>query len=188
MAQDVRIVRFDAPGPRLRAKSVRDLKPDAIDLAAITAGLTTVLRRYRRSGVAAPVIGHSVRMIALDTTGMCQVRRLSGVESGVVVHCDPEITPLAAETVEDYETCVGLPRMTGSVARPSRIRYRATTSSGEPVDWELFGRAARVVAHQVDHLDGVLFLDHADPTSVAPLPRPLRDDLDDDRTTAGFAE
>ncbi|WP_280477211.1 peptide deformylase [Nocardia asiatica] len=158
---------------------------DTIDIAAVTAGLTTALTQYQRSGMAAPVIGTSVRMIALDADGMCQVRRLSGVKSGVVVHLDPEITPLAGEIVENYETCVSIPRTTGLVARPSRIRYRAITSSGDPVDWELFGRAARVVAHQVDHLDGVLFLDHADPSSVATLPGLSRGDSDDDRT-GGF--
>ncbi|MBF6337187.1 peptide deformylase [Nocardia abscessus] len=176
MPQDVRIIRLDEPGLRVPATSVRDPGSDAIDLAAVAAGLTTALTRYQRSGMAAPVIGTAVRMIALDVDGMCQVRRLSGVASGAVVHFDPEITPLAGEMAEDYETCVSIPRTTGLVARPSRIRYRATTSSGEPVDWELFGRAARVVAHQVDHLDGVLFLDHADPSSVASMPRLSRDD------------
>ncbi|MFE7746926.1 peptide deformylase [Nocardia sp. NPDC057455] len=185
MPQDVRIVGFDEPALRVPAAFLRDLGSDAVDLAAITAGLSTALRRYQRSGMAAPVIGTPVRMIALDTTGMCQVRRLSGVEAGVVVHSDPEITPLAWETVADYETCVSIPRMTGLVTRPARIRYRATTSSGEPVDWELIGRAARVVAHQVDHLDGVLFLDRADPNSVAAAPRLLRDDSGGDHSAVG---
>ncbi|WP_157172864.1 peptide deformylase [Nocardia exalbida] len=177
---------FDEPALRVPATFVRDLGSDAVDLAAITARLSTALTRYQRSGISAPVIGTPVRMIALDTTGMCQVRRLSGVEAGVVVHYDPEITPLAAETVEDYETCVSIPRVTGLVARSARIRYRATTSSGEPVDWELFGRAARVVAHQVDHLDGVLLLDRADPSSVAASPRLPHDcSGGGDRTAAG---
>ncbi|WP_280265313.1 peptide deformylase [Nocardia wallacei] len=167
------IARIGHPILRRLSASVGADGLEKFDLDELSRCLSAVLHRYRADGTAAPLVGTAVRVIAVDPANMCQVRRLSGVESGVLVHYDPELTPLAAETVLDYEACLCIPGVVGAVARPSSIHYRATTGDGEQVDWELHGRAARVVAHQVDHLDGVLFLDRAEPRSLC-TPRALR--------------
>ena len=70
---------------------------------------------------------------------------------------NPEITPLDDEIVEGWEACLSVPGLTGWVPRHARIAYRAFTPEGERIEREASGFHARVVQHECDHLDGVLY-------------------------------
>jgi len=75
----------------------------------------------------------------------------------LTVLVNPEITVLDDVLESGVEGCLSLPGMSGDVARPSHIRVRALDLNGDPLDYEAEGFHARVVQHECDHLDGVLY-------------------------------
>lgn len=88
---------------------------------------------------------------------------------------NPQVTPLGEEQESDWEGCLSVPDLRGLVPRFHRIRLQALTRRGEPLDRELEGWPARVVQHELDHLDGKVFLDRMpDLTSLSFLPEWLR--------------
>ncbi len=70
---------------------------------------------------------------------------------------NPVIEPLGAEEEEGWEGCLSVPGMRGWVPRIARIRYRGVDAEGRPVEREASGFHARVVQHECDHLDGILY-------------------------------
>ena len=80
----------------------------------------------------------------------------SAIESPTVL-INPEIEPIGESMVEDMEACLSLPGLAGMVPRHDRIRYRWTDTEGRPHECEAWGFHARVVQHECDHLDGILY-------------------------------
>jgi len=70
---------------------------------------------------------------------------------------NPVITPLGDEAEEGWEGCLSVPGMRGVVPRFKRLRYRGFDESGKPIDRSVEGFHARVVQHECDHLDGILY-------------------------------
>lgn len=91
-------------------------------------------------------------------------------ETGPIFLVNPVITPLGPEKRSGYEGCLSLPGLRGRVDRFVRIRVVALGRDGRPFAFEAEGWAARVVQHECDHLDAVLYIDRADPKSMAFLP------------------
>ena len=80
---------------------------------------------------------------------------------------NPEITPTTDETFEGNEGCLSVPNLRGNVRRFTGVRVRAWDRHGKDLDFEMKGLSAGTFQHEVDHLDGVLFVDRADPRSLA---------------------
>ena len=80
------------------------------------------------------------------------------VNHGLLVLIDPELDEPEGETV-GREGCLSVPDLTGSVRRAARLRLRAMDQDGQPWEWRLEGFEAVVAQHEVDHLEGTLFLD-----------------------------
>ena len=76
-----------------------------------------------------------------------------------VVIINPEISPIGSGVEEDWEGCLSIPDIRGRVSRPTDIRIRALDRHGKPISMTADGFPARVMQHETDHLDGVLFLD-----------------------------
>ncbi|MFZ4405688.1 MAG: peptide deformylase [Paracraurococcus sp.] len=77
--------------------------------------------------------------------------------AGVSVLMNPELEALDDETESAWEGCLSIPGLRGCVTRPRRIRYRGLDSTGAPVTGEAEGMTARVMQHETDHLDGVMY-------------------------------
>lgn len=130
------------------------------------------------TGLAAPQVHVSRRVVVL----------IVDEDIGPMFLINPVITPLGTSTRSGYEGCLSLPSMRGRVERPDAIRVVALDQNGKPLRFEAHGWAARVVQHECDHLDGVLYIDRADPLSLAFLPEyrrhgpliPSDEDEDDD--------
>ena len=103
-------------------------------------------------GLAAPQVGVELRMAVVD---------LSVGEDPDQLHVlvNPEVVEEAGRTVE-MEGCLSLPEISDKVPRPQRIRIRARAVDGEPFELEAEDWLARAILHEIDHLDGVLFVDH----------------------------
>ena len=76
-----------------------------------------------------------------------------------VVIINPEITPIGADVEEDWEGCLSIPDIRGRVSRANDIKVRALDRRGKPISMTAGGFPARVIQHETDHLDGVLFFD-----------------------------
>ncbi len=115
-------------------------------------------------GLAAPQIGVARRIIAVDVTGHPKAT----TAHGPLVIIDPKI--LASDGSEiGREGCLSLPSITADVARAVRIHVKGLTILGEEVGAETSGFEARVIQHEIDHLDGILILDRvASPAEIFP--------------------
>lgn len=130
---------------------------DAIDDAAraLAVDLIDTMRASPACvGLAAPQIGVSVRAFALDVTG----HRKAQSCHGELVLFNPEIL-LAHGPVTAREGCMSVPDLTGDVARATRLVVRGLTPGGTDRVLQVDAFEARAVLHEIDHLDGLLFLD-----------------------------
>ncbi len=103
-------------------------------------------------GLAAPQIGVLKRLVVID------VNR-EDLDSKPLVLINPEIQSLEGEIV-DEEACLSIPDVTADVKRAEKVAVAALNLDGEPISIEGEGFFARVLQHEIDHLDGVLFIDH----------------------------
>ena len=103
-------------------------------------------------GLAGPQVHESIRLFVAG------VDDPDGGMSPVVV-INPEITPIGSAMEEDWEGCLSIPDIRGRVPRGAKIRVRALDRHGRPLALTADGFPARVIQHEVDHLDGVLFFD-----------------------------
>jgi peptide deformylase len=142
------------PDERLKQESVPVERFDAELLAFIDD-----LEETRRAGpgavgIAAPQVGHFQRIVIVDVSNT----RKPVPNHGYLVLVNPEITHWDGFAL-GREGCLSVPDYTGNVIRAERIRLRAQNPRGEPLAFEMEGFEARAVQHEVDHLDGLLFVD-----------------------------
>jgi peptide deformylase len=143
--------------PVLR-KVARKVEPAEIKSPAfqqLVDDMIETMREYDGIGLAAPQVHQSVRLALIGIEeGKGEDRRIR-----VLPIVNPEVTPTTAEAGEDWEGCLSVPRLRGRVSRPNAITVRALDRRGNKVEFDLQGYPARVVQHELDHLDGILFID-----------------------------
>ena len=103
-------------------------------------------------GLAAPQVGVNKRVIVADASDD------DGEKSGPLIIINPEIVSKEGDTVFE-EGCLSVPDFTAEVDRAERVRVRGEDGEGNPVDIETGGLLAIVLQHEIDHLDGILFVD-----------------------------
>ena len=107
------------------------------------------------AGLAAPQIGVSLRVVIFGVEANPRYPQVEAVPMTVLIN--PQISVLDQQQEEGWEGCLSVPGMRGLVPRYVRIRYQGFDHFGKPIDREASGFHARVVQHEVDHLDGVLY-------------------------------
>jgi peptide deformylase len=127
--------------------------------------MVRIMHDARGVGLAAPQLG-SLRRLAVV---------LQGEEEPPVVLCNPEITWRSDEQETDSEGCLSIGEVNVDVPRAVAIRVRAQDVHGAPFEIEPEGFAARVVQHEMDHLDGILILDRTAPEQRREALKALRD-------------
>lgn len=105
-------------------------------------------------GIAAPQVGHFQRIVIMD----CSLTRKPVPNHGRLVLVNPEITEWNGHDV-GREGCLSIPDYTGNVVRAARIKLSAQDPWGEPLSFAMEGFEARCAQHEMDHLDGLLFID-----------------------------
>ena len=135
-----------------RAAEVADAR--APEIARLVADMRATLDDCGGVGLAAPQVHVGLRVVIFEVP---QAREPSSEPVPQMVLINPRIEPLGEEIALDWESCLSLPDMRGAVPRPTRIRYRALGLDGAPIEREAAGFHARVVQHECDHLDGILF-------------------------------
>lgn len=106
-------------------------------------------------GLAAPQIGESVRVIVLAYPDPNNKRGVPPIPPTVLIN--PVITPIGVDMEEAWESCLSVPGMTGKVPRYLRVRYCGFDIDGCQLSQEASGFHARILQHECDHLDGILY-------------------------------
>jgi len=139
------------PNPILRKKSI-DVKSEEIS-ASVTCTLLKDMAKTMLEkdgiGLAAPQIGKNIRLIVVNT------------KDGVLIMFNPVITKKSLRKVWEQEGCLSLPDIFGDVKRHKKILCIFKDKNGKHTKIEAEGLLARVIQHEIDHLDGILFIDKA---------------------------
>ncbi|HYL70595.1 MAG TPA: peptide deformylase [Candidatus Dormibacteraeota bacterium] len=125
------------------------------ELGALVADLDDTMRAMSGAGIAAPQIGVSTRVVIFELKHNPRYPHIAPVPYTVLVN--PQLSALGEEQEEGWEGCLSVPGLRGLVPRYRRLRYQGFDQFGTPIDRTVEGFHARVVQHEVDHLDGILF-------------------------------
>jgi peptide deformylase len=163
-----------AGDPVLR-RPARPLAPEEIAtpfVQELVASMRQTMHAAPGVGLAAPQVGEALQVVVMEDAGahldaMSTARRdeLGRDRLLFTVLVNPVLTPVGEETTEFFEGCLSVPGYSGLIERWRTVSVRALDLLGQPVELELGGWPARIVQHEVDHLDGRLYIDRMDPRS-----------------------
>jgi len=125
------------------------------DLKDLLVDMRDTMAHLNGAGLAAPQIGVPLRVVIFGVTANPRYPDIEPVPDTVLIN--PVLTPLSDEMEDGWEGCLSVPGMRGWVPRYRRLRYAGLDEKGKPFQRDVEGFHARVVQHEVDHLDGVLY-------------------------------
>ena len=148
----LKVARMGHPVLRKRAEPLDPREIGTPRIQRLIDDMFETMHDSRGIGLAGPQVHESVRLF---------VAGVDDPDGGMppVVVINPEITPVGPAVEEDWEGCLSIPDIRGRVPRATKIRLRALDRHGRPLALTADGYPARVLQHETDHLDGVLFFD-----------------------------
>ena len=147
------VLRMGHPVLRERAKPVENLA--TAELRALVEDMKETMNAKSGAGLAAPQIGVSQRVVIFGVENNPRYPDAEPVPFTVLVN--PKIVMLSRDVDEDWEGCLSVPGMRGLVPRYTKLRYSGFDEEGNPIERVAEGFHARVVQHECDHLDGILY-------------------------------
>ena len=150
-----KVLRIGDPQLRRHAGAV-DRFGDAA-LGTLITDMLDTMKACDGAGLAAPQVGVPLRVVIFGIDNNSRYPDAPPIPLTVLVN--PEISPVGEVMDEGWEGCLSVPGMRGLVPRYTHIRYRGLDAEGKPVDRKADGFHARVVQHECDHLDGILYPD-----------------------------
>ena len=146
------VLRMGHPVLRQVAAPVTDFGPA---LGALLVDMEETMREQHGAGIAAPQIGVGLRVVIFEMRENPRYPDIAPIPFTVLVN--PELTPLGEEQDSGWEGCLSVPGMRGLVPRYRQLRYSGFDREGRRFERTVSGFHARVVQHEVDHLDGILY-------------------------------
>lgn len=153
----LKVARMGHPVLRMRAADVQPEELRSGAIAALAADMMDTMEEYEGVGLAAPQVHVAKRLAVIEVPAGLRREGDQGFPRTVLVN--PVATPLTDELVSEWEGCLSIPELIGLVPRPARVRLEWTGLDGERRSEEVTGFAAAAVQHELDHLDGVLYVD-----------------------------
>ncbi|MBD3671252.1 MAG: peptide deformylase [Gammaproteobacteria bacterium] len=147
------ILRMGNPLLLQQAAAVDD--PTSAEIRQLIADMYETMEAANGAGLAAPQVGVPLRLVIFAVEANPRYPEAETVPSTVLIN--PEIEVLDETREAGWEGCLSIPGMRGLVERPNHIRYRGVDQDRNPIDREATGFHARVVQHECDHLDGILY-------------------------------
>jgi peptide deformylase len=148
----LKIARMGHPVLLAKAQPIEDL--GAPETLRLLSDMVDTLADAGGVGLAAPQVFHSTRLFIYHVPA---TRTATGQAVALNAVFNPIITPLDDEKLLDWEGCLSIPGLRAAVPRHARIRLTGQDAAGDPIDKELSGFEARVVQHEADHLDGIMY-------------------------------
>jgi peptide deformylase len=157
------ILRYGAPVLQQRAAAVSSVTPELLQLAD---DMIETMHAAPGVGLAAPQVGVSQRLCVIDLSG-------GKIASDLIVLINPVFVQRQGMQLEE-EGCLSIPGFHATVARAARVTVRGLDRAGQPRTIDASGSLARALQHEMDHLDGVLFVDRLRPVQRWLLLRRIR--------------
>lgn len=160
----LQIAQIGAPVLRERAEEVA-LEPLSTEpMQGFIDDLVETMHHANGAGLAAIQVSRALRIVAIEVGDNPRYPYKPKIPLTILVN--PVLTPLSAERFDNYEGCLSVPNLRGVVSRFAELRVQALDRHGQPIDREVRGITAGTFQHEVDHLDGVLFLDRVQDTKT----------------------
>ena len=151
----LKIARMGHPVLRAAAAVVDD--PTAAWVSRLVADMIETMEDAGGTGIAAPQVHQPYRIVVFQVSGERLTDMPGDVAQDLTVLINPVVETLGPERALAWEGCLSVPGLRGVVPRHLHVRYRGTGVDGEVIEREVEGFHARVVQHECDHLDGVLY-------------------------------
>lgn len=148
MVKVLKIIQEGNPVLRKKAEIVKNQKSP--EIRKLIEDMIATMKEAKGIGLAAPQVGVSARIFTVD------------IEGKISVFINPEVKDFSKETGPFEEGCLSIQKTWGPVARPKKLTIKATDENGKLVKIRAKGLLARVIQHEVDHLNGILFIDKAE--------------------------
>jgi len=154
----LKVARMGHPVLRAKARALDKAEIRSAAIQKLIDDMLDTMSEYHGVGLAAPQVHEGVRLFvaALDSGDDDEE------ESEAIAIINPEITIVGSDVVEDWEGCLSIPDIRGRVPRAREIKVRALDRTGARIELSAHDFPARVIQHETDHLDGVLFFDRMD--------------------------
>ncbi len=146
--ENLRVIKYGNPILRMKAEKIENIDESIKDLAA---QMMDIMRVEEGIGLAAPQVAKSLSLLVIDESLIFE-------DGKPMAYLNPEILDSEGESIVE-EGCLSLPGIREDVKRPEGITLRYQNIDGETVERKIEGLLARVLQHEMDHLNGVLFVD-----------------------------
>lgn len=153
-----KVICIDDKRLRQKANKIRDFRPE---LKILAEDMLETMRSYDGVGLAGPQIGVMQRIFVAEIPPPKDDNQEAHPQSGVsYILVNPEIAKTSQNLVEGKEGCLSIPDWAGLVERPEWVEVQAQNIGGRPIKLKVDGLLARIFMHEIDHLNGVLYIDH----------------------------
>ena len=181
------VVKYGHPVLRERGARIKEITPEINQLIS---DMFETMYDSKGVGLAAQQVGKALQLTVIDVrdvTDRPSTIELNGLPAEVasfmpLVLVNPKVTPMG-ERVTGPEGCLSFPEIYADITRPEKVDVKALDANGNPISFRAGGLLARAVQHEVDHLNGVLFIDRMS----AKDKQELRDEIDDLHTVTKMA-
>ena len=153
----LKVARMGHPALRAKARPLEKAELKSAAVQKLIDDMIDTMVEYHGVGLAAPQVHEGLRIFVASLDVEDDEKRDSDPEPIALIN--PEITVVGSDMVEDWEGCLSIPDVRGRVPRAREIRLRALDRNGGRVELRAHDFPARVMQHETDHLDGVLFFD-----------------------------
>src|SRR6476646_6187774 len=151
----LKVARMGHPVLRAKARPLEKAEIRSAPIQQLIENMFDTMTEYHGVGLAAPQVHEGVRLFV----AALEAGDDEGDDSELIAVINPEIIIVGADVVEDWEGCLSIPDIRGRVPRAWEIKVRALDRSGARIELSAHDFPARVIQHETDHLDGVLFFD-----------------------------
>jgi peptide deformylase len=153
----LKVARMGHPVLRRKARALEKSEIKSAAIQKLIDDMIDTMAEYHGVGLAAPQIHESLRIFVAAVNGDEEPEEGAPPEPLAVIN--PEITVVGSEAIEDWEGCLSIPDIRGRVPRALEIKVRAYDRRGDRFELTANNFPARVIQHEADHLDGILFFD-----------------------------
>jgi len=151
----LKIARMGHPVLRRRAQPIAD--PTAPQVRRLIGDMIETMADAEGLGIAAPQVHVAARLVVFHVPAETDEAEEKEEAAPLRILINPALEPLTEEMTLGWEGCLSVPGLRGKVPRYDAVRYSATAPDGQSVTWDCEGTHARVVQHEFDHLDGILY-------------------------------
>jgi peptide deformylase len=155
----LKVARMGHPVLRAKTRPIEKSVLKSVVVQKLIDDMIDTMVEYRGVGLAAPQVHEGLRLFVAALDPESEDDEDADKETEPLALINPEITILGGDVVEDWEGCLSIPDIRGRVPRAREIRVRALDRHGDRLELHAHDFSARVIQHETDHLDGILFFD-----------------------------